>query len=157
MQHLLQWFRHQRWWGGFVAIVAVMIAGCGLLQPHTSSLANGNKRVNRNELRMEYAAAVAGLKAREAALGAEKESIIETYGLAFEDLDTKEAQQREMIDTVVPLAGPLMGPYGSLLLPAISVLFGGAALGDKGRMNRALAIHNAKAGLTPDGLQPTSS
>ena len=156
METALKKIKRNKCWVFFVVASTGLIAGCGILQPHTGSLATG-KKVNRSELRMEYISAAARLKAKEAALVAERETMVQTYGEAFGDLDAKAEQQKELINAVVPLAGPLMGPYGSLLLPAISVLFGGAALGDKGRMNRALAKHNAKAGLTPDGLQPTSS
>jgi hypothetical protein len=153
MATLFQKIRNNRWWVGFVVIAAGMVAGCGLFQPRTDSL-KGEKSVTRNELRREYASSISAYQAKEAAMLAEKQGMVEQYGIAFEDLDIKDAQQRQLIEAVVPLAGGLMGPYGTLLIPAISALFGVTALGDKGRMNRALAKHNVGKGLTPDGLRP---
>lgn len=156
METALKKIKRNKCWVFFVVASTGLIAGCGILQPHTGSLATG-KKVNRSELRMEYISAAARLKAKEAALVAERETMVQTYGEAFGDLDAKAEQQKELINAVVPLAGPLMGPYGSLLLPALSALFGGSAIANSSRMNRELAKHNTAKGLTPDGLKTAST
>ena len=153
MATLLQKLKNNRWWVMFVIVTVLMVAGCGLFQPRTKSLTT-DKSVTRTELRSEYAGAIAAITAKEASLLAEKKGMANQYDIAFEDLDVKAEQQKELISMIVPIAGPMLGPMGAYLPGILGALFGITAVGDKARMNRALAKHNVAKGLSPDGLKP---